>query len=255
MCTVRSLVAEFLGTALLLGAVVGSGILAHRLDMGNVALAVLCVSFATGAVLSATIFAFGHISAHFNPAVTLVSALRRELAWSKVLPYIVAQLAGAVVGVLLSNLMFELPALSISETVRSGPGQWLGEFIATFALIGIILGCARSNPAAIPIAVPFYVSGAIFFTSSTCFANPAVTIARIFTNSLTGIEPHSVLPYIVFQIAGALAATAVFGWLFSNEKKSEPEKTVNRSELENIALFSQDKEKFSERELAGSSRK
>jgi glycerol uptake facilitator-like aquaporin len=219
----RALACEFLGTAFLLAAVVGSGALAHKLDMGNVALSVLCVAFATTATLSTLIFAFGQISAHFNPVVTLASAIRKEFPWKNVLPYWIAQIAGGIFGVILTNIGFDQPAICISDTVRSGTGQWLGEFIATFGLLGVIFGCARSNASALPIAVPFYVAGAIFFTSSTCFANPAVTIARAFTNTLCGIAPDCVAPFIAFQLAGCAAALLVFGWLFSDERPSADE--------------------------------
>lgn len=213
----RALVCEFLGTALLLATVVGSGILSHKLDMGNVALTVFMVSIATAGTLTAGILSLGHISAHFNPIVTLASALRKELPWSNVTPYWLVQVAGAIAGVALANLMFELPAISISETARSGAGQYLGEFIATFGLLGVIFGCARSNPSMIPFAVPFYVAGAIMFTSSTCFANPAVTIARALTGTITGISPDCVVAFIVSQIAACLAAVGLFGWLFKPE--------------------------------------
>jgi glycerol uptake facilitator-like aquaporin len=207
-------VCEFLGTAFLLAAVVGSGALAHKLDMGNIALSVLCVSFTTMTTLSACIFALGHISAHFNPVVTLALALCREFAWKNVVPYWIVQVLGGIVGVLITNVMFDNPAVCISDTVRSGVGQWVGEFVATFGLLGIIFGCARSNASMLPFAVPFYVAGAIFFTSSTCFANPAVTIARVFTTTLCGIAPGGVLPFVVAQLLGCAAALGVFGWLF-----------------------------------------
>lgn len=213
----KALLCEFIGTAFLLAAVVGSGILADKLDQGNLAVSVLCIAFATAGVLSALIFAFGEISAHFNPIVSLALAIRKEFAWSRLLPYWTAQILGACAGVIISNLMFELPAISISDTIRSGYGQWLGEFVATFGLLGIIFGCARSNPKALPLAVPFYVAGAIYFTSSTCFANPAVTVSRMLTGSLCGINPSSVLPFILFQIAGCATALLTFGWLFERE--------------------------------------
>ena len=227
----RALVSEFLGAAFLLIAVVASGILAHRIDMGNIALSVLCVSFSAAATLSALIFALGHISAHFNPVVTLALAIRREFEWKKVLPYILAQISGACVGVILSNLMFEMPAVCISETARTGAGQWLGEFIATFGLLGIILGVGRGNPNAGPIAVPFYVAGAIFFTSSTCFANPAVSISRMLTTSLCGIAPSGVLPFIAFEILGMVAALVVFGWLFKKPDQIDQLESLREKEL------------------------
>ncbi len=215
----RALVAEILGTAFLLATVVGSGILAHRLDLGNVGLSVLCIAFATGGVLAALISAFASVSAHFNPMVTLVLATRREFSWRYVLPYIAAQICGAILGVIVANLMFDLPACTISTTTRAGAGQWLGEAVATFGLIGIIIGCSRGNGRAIPYAVAAYVAGAIYFTSSTCFANPAVTIARIFTNTLTGIMPAHVPAFIAAQVLGGFAAAGVFGWLFAESKE------------------------------------
>lgn len=210
----RALVCEFLGAAFLLAAVVGSGALAHKLDMGNVALSVLCVAFATAATLSALIFAFGQISAHFNPVLTLALAIRGEFPWKNVVPYWVVQIAGAIFGVIITNMMFDIPAICISDTLRTGAGQWIGEFVATFGLLGVVFGCARFNATSLPISVPFYVAGAIFFTSSTCFANPAVTIARIFTTSLCGIAPQCTLPFIACQLAGAAAAIVLFGWLY-----------------------------------------
>lgn len=241
----RALVCEFLGTMLLLATVIGSGILAHKLDQGNIALSVFFVSVATGCTLSAGIFALGHISAHFNPIVTLASAMRREFPWSSVLPYWMTQIVGACTGVILANLMFELPAVSISETVRSGYGQWLGEFIATFGLLGTIFGCARSNASLLPAVVPMYVTGAIMFTSSTCFANPAVTISRIFTNTLCGIKPDSVIAFIAMQVAACVCAVIFFGWLF---KKDE----ANSASAENESRQNAHRE---HRELASSSKR
>lgn len=243
----RALLAETLGTAFLLATVVGSGALADKLDLGNLAVSVLCVAFATGAVLIALISAFSSISAHFNPIVTLVCAARGEFSWKYVTPYFVAQIAGAILGVVAANLMFDLPALTISTTARTGMGQWIGEFIATFGLIGIILGSARSNSNA-GIAVPAYVAGAIYFTSSTCFANPAVTIARVFTNTLTGIVPADVPAFVLAQLVGGLCAALVFGWLFAAEAKNVEVKRVSdlnseiKEEVEVIARL--------ERELA-----
>ena len=211
----RSLAAEFLGTAFLLAVVVGSGIMADKLDQGNVAITLLAVAGATGAVLLAVIHAFASISAHFNPAVTLFSALRKDLQWSAVLPYITAQVSGGIFGVVLTNLMFGLPAVAMSASVRTGPEQWLGEIIATFGLLTVIVGCGKSSPAAVPSSVAAYVTGAIWFTSSTCFANPAVTIARAFTDTITGIRPVDCGPFVLAQIAGVFLAVAVLGWLFA----------------------------------------
>jgi glycerol uptake facilitator-like aquaporin len=218
MNVARRLVCEFLGTAFLLATVVGSGILAHKLDAGNVAVSVSSVAIATGCVLTALILAFGNISSHFNPMVTLASAMRKELDVALVVPYILTQIAGAIAGVCVANLMFDLPAMSMSHTIRTGTGQWIGEFVATFGLLGIIFGCGRFRAAAIPAAVGCYVAGAIWFTSSTCFANPAVTISRIFTDTLTGIRIEDVVPFILSQCAGATAALVLFGWLFAPDR-------------------------------------
>lgn len=213
----RAITCEFLGTAFLLTTVVGSGILAHKIDSGNVAVTVLAVAFATGAVLSALVLSFGSISSHFNPVVTLASALRKELAWKLVVPFFLAQITGAVAGVIVANLMFDLPAVSIASQVRTGTGQWLGEILATFGLLGIIFGTGKSRPSAIPFAVGAYVAGAIWFTSSTCFANPAVTIARTITDTITGIRPVDVFGFILSQLAGMVLALVVFNWLFAKE--------------------------------------
>lgn len=215
MLSSRTLVSEFLGTAFLLATVVGTGALAHKLDNGNIAVAVMAVAFATGAVLYALIMSLGGISSHFNPVVTVVSACRKEIGWSAVIPYIAAQIAGGCFGVIVTNLMFELPPVVISQQARTGAGQWLGEFIATFGLLGIILGTAKYRSSSVPAAVGAYVAGAIWFTSSTCFANPAVTIARVLTDTLTGIRPSDVPAFIAAQIAGAVVANSLFGWLYA----------------------------------------
>jgi glycerol uptake facilitator-like aquaporin len=218
MSLARALVCEFLGTAGLLATVVGSGILAHKLDAGNVAVTVMAVAFATGCVLTAMICAFGAISCQLNPVVTLACAIRGETPWKRVAPFIATQIAGAIVGVVAANVMFDLSAISFATAPRTGTGQWIGEFVATFALLGIIIGCGKSKPGAIAAAVGCYVAGAILFTSSTCFANPAVTIARIFTDTITGIRTVDVLPFIASQLAGMSAALVVFGWLFKEEQ-------------------------------------
>ena len=219
----RELTCEFIGTAGLLATVVGSGILAHKLDAGNVAVSVLSVALATGCVLVAMILSFGSISCQLNPVVTLACAVRGEMPWRKVAPFIATQIAGAIAGVVLANLMFDLPAVSFATAPRTGSGQWIGELVATFGLLGIIFGAGKSKPAAVSAAVGCYVAGAILFTSSTCFANPAVTIARIFTETLTGIRACDVLPFIASQLAGATAALLVFGWLFRDEKPEVPD--------------------------------
>jgi glycerol uptake facilitator-like aquaporin len=205
---------EFVGTALLLVAVVGSGIMGERLAAGNVAIALLANSIATGGALIAILLAFGSISgAHLNPVVTLADAWRRGLAWGDVPAYILAQLSGAVVGVAIANAMFGLPAFFISHHARTGGPQWLGEFVATFGLLAVIWGCARSRPGATPFAVAAYIVGAYWFTSSTSFANPAVTIARSLSDTFAGIRPVDIAPFVAAQLAGAAAATAFFGWL------------------------------------------
>jgi glycerol uptake facilitator-like aquaporin len=216
----RRLVAEFLGTLLLLAAVVGSGIMADRLSGGNVALALLCNTLATGAALVALILTFGPISgAHLNPAVTLADAITGGFAWSHVPAYFAAQISGALAGVIAAHLMFGLPVTSVSTHVRSGPAQLFSEFVATFGLLAVIWGCSRSRPAAVPIAVGAYITSAYWFTASTSFANPAVTLARALTNTFAGIRPVDALPFIGAQFIGALAATFAFQWLMPTLKQ------------------------------------
>jgi glycerol uptake facilitator-like aquaporin len=208
----RALVAEFVGTAFLLLAVVGSGIMAQRLCGGNVGLALLANALATGGALVALIITFGSVSgAHFNPVVTLASALR-EKTWDSVLPYVVAQVLGALAGTALANLMFGLPAFTASHHERSGTAMAVSEFVATFGLLAVIWGCARARPAAAPYAVAAYIVGAYWFTPSTSFANPAVTIARSLTDTFSGIRPADVPTFVLVQIAGAVAATLLFVW-------------------------------------------
>jgi glycerol uptake facilitator-like aquaporin len=210
----RRLVAEFIGTMLLLAAVVGSGIMADRLAGGNVALALFCNTIATGAALVALILTFGHVSgAHLNPAVTIADAVSGGFAWRHVPAYIAVQIAGAVAGVVASHLMFGLPVLSISTHARSGPPQLLSEFIATFGLVSVIWGCSRTRPTAVPFAVGAYITSAYWFTASTSFANPAVTLARAVTDTFAGIRPSDVLPFIAVQLSAAVVATLVFQWL------------------------------------------
>jgi glycerol uptake facilitator-like aquaporin len=210
----RRLVAEFIGTMLLLAAVVGSGIMADRLAGGNVALALFCNTIATGAALVALILTFGHVSgAHLNPAVTIADAVSGGFAWRHVPAYIAVQIAGAVAGVVASHLMFGLPVLSISTHARNGPAQLLSEFIATFGLVSVIWGCSRTRPTAVPFAVGAYITSAYWFTASTSFANPAVTLARAVTDTFAGIRPSDVLPFIAVQLSAAVVATLVFQWL------------------------------------------
>ena len=210
----RRLVAEGVGTALLLAAVVGSGIMGERLAGGNVAVALLANTVATGAALVALIFTFGSISgAHFNPAVTLADAWRGGLPWSDVPPYVAAQIAGAFAGVAAAHFMFEVPLFFASRHARSGSAQVFSEFVATFGLLAVIFGCARLRADAVPFAVAAYITAAYWFTASTSFANPAVTLARSATDTFAGIRPADTPAFIVAQLLGAGLATALFGWL------------------------------------------
>jgi glycerol uptake facilitator-like aquaporin len=209
------LVSEFLGTAFLVAAVVGSGIMAERLAGGNIALALLANTIATGAALVALILTFGPISgAHLNPAVSFAMGMRGLMPWPEVVGYIAAQFPGGVVGTLLAHLMFAQPIISLSHHQRAGWPQLLSEFVATFGLLSVIWGCSRTKSAmATPIAVGAYITAAYWFTASTSFANPAVTLARSITNSFAGIRPIDVPPFMLAQIAGAIAATKFFEWL------------------------------------------
>lgn len=210
----RRAVAEFVGTLFLLAVVVGSGVMAEKLAAGNVALALLANTIATGAGLVALILAFGPISgAHLNPAVTLTDAWQGGIAWIETPAYIAAQLTGAFAGVATAHLMFGLALFSTSTHVRSGPAQMFSEFIATFGLFCVILGCVRHRPSAVPFAVGAYITAAYWFTASTSFANPAVTLARSVSNTFAGIRPADVIGFIVIQFAAAFAATALFRWL------------------------------------------
>lgn len=211
----RRLVAEGLGTAFLLALVVGSGIMAEQLAGGNAALALLANAIATGAGLIALILMFGTISgAHFNPVVTLSEAWQGNVPRREVLPYIAVQLAGAFAGVMAAHAMFELPLLFASQHIRSGLAQWFSEFVATFGLLAVIIGCSRSRPAITPFAVAAYITAAYWFTSSTSFANPAVTLARAASDTFAGIRPGDAPAFIAAQLAGAAAATLVFCWLY-----------------------------------------
>ena len=208
--------AEWLGTAFLLAAVVGSGIMAERLAGGNMALALLCNTIPTGAILVVLILMFGPVSgAHFNPAVTLAFALDREVTWMDAAIYIVAQFAGAIVGVWIAHLMFELPIWQLSLTERSGTGQWLAEAVATFGLLLTIFGVAARTPSAVPYAVGLYITAAYWFTASTSFANPAVTIARSLSDTFAGIAPHAVAAFITAQLIGAALAIPLARFLWT----------------------------------------
>lgn len=210
----RRLVAEGLGTALLLAVVIGSGIMGERLAGGNVAIALLGNTIATGTGLVALILMFGSISgAHFNPVVTLSEAWQKNLPASEVLPYIAVQILGAFAGVAAAHLMFSEPLFFSSTHVRTGPSQWWSEFVATFGLIGVIIGCMRSRPSVTPFAVAAYITAAYWFTSSTSFANPAVTLARAASNTFAGIRPGDAPGFIAAQLMGGAAATMVFCWL------------------------------------------
>lgn len=210
----RRVTGEAVGAAFLLLAIVGSGIAADRLT-DDAALTLLINAIVTGAALTAVITAVGPISgAHLNPAVTLAIAMERGLPWRDVPFYVGAQVAGAIIGVVGANLMFDLPAVDVAQTGRAGVGLWLGELIATFGLLTVIWGTVRSHPGAtVAAAVGLYVTAAIWFTSSAGFANPAVTVGRIFTDSYTGIAPLDALPFVAVQFAGAAAATLLFRWL------------------------------------------
>jgi glycerol uptake facilitator-like aquaporin len=215
MTLARRLVAEGVGTALLLAVVVGSGIMAERLAGGNVAIALLANTIATGAGLLALILMFGTISgAHFNPVVTLSEAWQRNLPAAAVLPYVTVQIAGAFAGVAAAHAMFGEPLYFASEHVRTGASQWWSECVATFGLIGVIIGCSRSRPGMTPFAVAAYITAAYWFTASTSFANPAVTLARAASDTFAGIRPVDVPGFIFAQLAGAAAATLLFTWLY-----------------------------------------
>jgi glycerol uptake facilitator-like aquaporin len=212
--------AEWLGTAFLLAAVVGSGIMAAKLAGGNVALALLCNTIATGAILAVLILIFGPLSgAHFNPAVSVAFALRRALPWRDAGFYIAAQVTGGIVGVWAAHLMFELPVLQFSMMMRTGPGQWLAEAVATFGLLLTIFGCVARAPAAAPYAVALYITSAYWFTASTSFANPAVTIARALSDTFAGIAPAGVPAFVAAQFLGMAAALFAGAWLWPKASK------------------------------------
>ena len=213
----RRVVAEFLGTAFLVAAVVGSGIMGEKLANGNVALALLANTIATGAALVALILAFGQVSgAHFNPVVTLMDAWGKGLPWRETPYYLAGQVLGGMAGAVLANLMFALPAISLSRHIRSGPSQVFSEFIATFGLICIIWGCSRLRNNTVAFAVGAYITAAYWFTASTSFANPAVTIARCLSDTFAGIRPIDMPWFVIAEFVGGIAATVVFRWLVPN---------------------------------------
>jgi glycerol uptake facilitator-like aquaporin len=225
----RRLSAEAVGTGFLLATVVGSGIMGERLAGGNVAIALLANTLATGAALVALILAFGEISgAQFNPAVTLSVALEGGLPWRDVPLYVAVQVLGAFLGVGTANLMFELPLFSLSQHARHGPAQLLSEFVATFGLLSVIWGCSRRRSAAVPVAVGAYITAAYWFTASTSFANPAVTLARMASDTFAGIRPADAPGFIVVQFVGALAATKLFSWLIPALPAAAPDVVARR---------------------------
>jgi glycerol uptake facilitator-like aquaporin len=220
----KRLAAEALGTALLLAVVVGSGIMGERLAGGNAAIALIANTLATGAALVVLISIFGPISgAHFNPLVTVMFAARRELGWRLALGYVAVQIAAAVLGVWAAHLMFAEPVLQVSTKARDGLGQDFAEAVATFGLIGTILGSLRFRPDATPLLVGLYITAAYWFTASTSFANPAVTIARSLSDTFAGIAPHSAPGFIAGQTVGAAAAVIAFGWLLGTKRPEHDE--------------------------------
>ena len=216
----RKMAAEAIGTMLLLTAVVGSGIMGDRLSGGNTALALLANSIATGGALIAIILAFGGVSgAHLNPVVTLAALSLRQVQVSEAAGYVLSQIAGAFAGVAAGHAMFNEPLFDLSTQARSGTAQFFSECVATFGLLSVIWGCSRYHPRTVPFAVGAYITGAYWFTSSTSFANPAVTAARAFTNTFAGIRPPDAPAFVIAQIVGAFAATAFWSWLFAGSKK------------------------------------
>lgn len=223
----RRLAAEWLGSALLLAAVVGSGIMAAKLAGGNGAIALLCNTIPTGAILVVLILMFGPVSgAHFNPAVSLAFALRGVLPWATAGLYTAAQIAGAIAGAWAAHLMFELPVVQVSTTMRSGTGQWFAEAVAAFGLLLTIFGCRAAAPASVPYAVGLYITSAYWFTASTSFANPAVTLARALSDTFSGIAPSGVPAFIVAQIAGAMIGVLFAGWMWKGAD-GQPQSTTS----------------------------
>jgi glycerol uptake facilitator-like aquaporin len=233
---VRRAVAEALGAAFLLAAIVGSGIMGERLAGGNVAIALLANTLATGAILVALILTFGAVSgAHFNPAVTLADASQGGLAWREAPVYIAAQILGAFAGVAAAHLMFGEPLFSASRHVRAGNAQLFSEFVATFGLLSVIWGCARMRSSAVPFAVGAYITGAYWFTSSTSFANPAVTLARAASDTFAGIRPADAPGFIAVQLAGAFAATWLFRWLVPSLPMQAQDVVVPHPQAQEVA--------------------
>ncbi len=217
----RRLFSEWLGTFFLVAVVIGSGIMAERLAGGNIALALLGNTIATGAILVVIILIFGPISgAHFNPAVTLAFVLRRDIDRKTAGYYVVLQILGGITGAAVAHIMFELPLFEASVNVRTGISQWVAEFVATFGLVATIFGCIKSRPEAVPYAVGLYITAGYWFTSSTSFANPAVTIARTMTNTFSGIAPVDAPAFIMAQLIAASVVVWVFGWLLDDKASS-----------------------------------
>lgn len=215
MTLLRRVASEFVGTAFLLATVIGSGIMAQRLSGGIDALALLCNTLPTGAILTVLILILGPVSgAHFNPAVSIAFALRGDIPWPMAGIYLLAQVCGAIVGVFAAHLMFELPVWQLSTHVRTGTGQWLAEAVATFGLLLTILGCVACASAAVAYAVGLYITAAYWFTASTSFANPAVTLARSLSDTFAGIAPTGVIAFVLSQLTGMLAAVALGRWLW-----------------------------------------
>jgi glycerol uptake facilitator-like aquaporin len=228
----RRLTAEAIGTAMMLAAVVGSGIMADRLSGGNDAIALLANTIATAAALVALILALGPISGgHFNPAVSVADATQGGLRWREAPAYVAAQLIGAVLGVLIAHVMFGERLIMFSQHARSGSAQIVSEFVATFGLLSVIWGCSRHRSDAVPFAVAAYIAAAYWFTASTSFANPAVTLARALTDTFAGIRPADVPAFVVAQLAGAATATVLFRWLVPSLPRSADRVVVPRSEM------------------------
>jgi len=219
----RKLFSEWLGTFFLVAVVVGSGIMAERLAGGNVAIALLGNTIATGAILVVIILIFGPLSgAHFNPAVTLAFTIRRDIDKKTAVFYVIVQILGGIAGAMVAHIMFELPLIQASETVRSGVSQWVAEFVATFGLVATIFGCIKARPEAVPYAVGLFITAGYWFTSSTSFANPAVTIGRTITNTFSGIAPADAPAFILTQLFAASVAVLVFGWLLEDAGGKQP---------------------------------
>jgi glycerol uptake facilitator-like aquaporin len=219
LCLPRRLAAETLGTAMLLATVIGSGIMGETLAEGNTAIALLGNTIPTGAILVVLILMLGPVSgAHFNPAVTLAFLLRREISGGQALAYVAVQLIGGLLGMLAAHAMFDLTLLQTSSTLRSGASQWFSEIVATFGLVTTILGTLRWRPEAVPYAVGLFITAGYWFTASTSFANPAVTFARAFTDTFSGILPAHMPAFIIAQLVGATLATLLCGWLFASQR-------------------------------------